>query len=288
MREDVEAHFAHPHRHQPKTHQIWNYWHVPGLYTYLRTLPEKIIVPNKVDMFIVRLRVWSVDTLGLGGVSWPYLSLYINGCGQALHNDSKNGRFAFVYSLTQTDRHTIGGQTSILREGDLFRLNLHVAKAGAAFRELIEPQFNRLIVFDDRLIHGVERVDGSMDPLDGRCVLHGHIEESGPIIDGKLGLDAIRDGICTTMDQFIARWQATIQQYHGPLVLRFIISPSGRVVETKIVLDRVMHDSEGDVNWDAVRQTLIEAICGALFPSASGETNVTLPVTFGGARATRS
>src|SRR5262245_54094351 len=59
--------------------------------------------------------------------------------------------------------------------------HLQAPEAGTGFYELIEPRFNRLTVFDDRLIHGVECPQGSMDPVDGRCVLHGHIEESGPI-----------------------------------------------------------------------------------------------------------
>jgi hypothetical protein len=46
MRRDIEAHFANPHTHRPETHQVWNYWHVPDLYTYLRTSPERVIGPD--------------------------------------------------------------------------------------------------------------------------------------------------------------------------------------------------------------------------------------------------
>jgi hypothetical protein len=42
MRADIDAHFAKPGAHRPNTHQVWNYWFVPELYTYLRTSPEKI------------------------------------------------------------------------------------------------------------------------------------------------------------------------------------------------------------------------------------------------------
>src|SRR5579872_2882386 len=45
MRAAAEAHFGSPYHHSPKTHMNWDYWHVPGLYTYLRTLPEKVIGP---------------------------------------------------------------------------------------------------------------------------------------------------------------------------------------------------------------------------------------------------
>ena len=48
------------------------------------------------------LRTWSLETLGLGTVTRPYLSLYVPGCLQGWHNDSGNGRFAYVYSLNVT------------------------------------------------------------------------------------------------------------------------------------------------------------------------------------------
>src|SRR5262249_10272916 len=145
MRKDVEEHFADPSRHRPETHQVWNYWFVPRLYTYLRTQPEKIIQPRIVEHFVSTLRNWSSESLGLEKVTWPYLSLYVNGCSQGLHNDSQNGRFAFVYSLTRIERRTTGGQTLLLREGDLFRRYLRKPSAGITFCELIEPQFNRLV-----------------------------------------------------------------------------------------------------------------------------------------------
>jgi len=43
MRADIEAHFANPGQHKPESHQVWNYWFVPGQYTYLRTNPDKVV-----------------------------------------------------------------------------------------------------------------------------------------------------------------------------------------------------------------------------------------------------
>jgi hypothetical protein len=282
MRADIEAHFSNPSNHRPDTHQIWNYWFVPGQYTYLRTLPEKVIRRDRVDQFVSALTNWSIDVLGLKKVNWPYLSLYVSGCRQGLHNDSKNGRFAFVYSLTRVERRSTGGETMLLREGDLFRRNLRVPNAGTGFIELIEPLFNRLTVFDDRLVHGVEHVDGSMDPADGRCVLHGHIEESGPIVTGALPLVALREGICAAVDHFVAECSASIQLFQGPLVFRFTVSPEGRVVGPRVVLDRVMHEDDGNFDWERLKLRLMEVLSEGIFPVAHGETNVTLPMTFGG------
>jgi hypothetical protein len=281
MRADVERHFATPSAHQPNTHQVWNYWFVPGLYTYLRTTPEKVIQNSRVDYFMSALRDWSTATLGLGKVTRPYLSLYVSGCSQGLHNDSKNGRFAFVYSLTRMERRTIGGETLIFREGDPFRQNLRSSKAGIGFYDLIEPLFNRLVVFDDRLVHGVQLVCGSMDPSEARCVLHGHIEESGPIINGCLTIEELRDGICIAVDRFLTEWTAAVRLYHGPLVLRFAVLPNGTVAKIRVVLDRVRHDQQGGIEWKPLRNMLVDALSRATFPIAKGETTVTLPITFG-------
>src|SRR5438045_9386120 len=35
MRRAIDEHFTNPQAHRPETHQVWNYWFVPELYTYL-------------------------------------------------------------------------------------------------------------------------------------------------------------------------------------------------------------------------------------------------------------
>jgi len=112
---------------------------VPNLYTYLRTSPEKVIRREYVEQFMRSLEIWSGKNLGMNRVGYPYLSLYVDGCRQALHNDAKNGRFAFVYSLTRNERKTIGGETIVLHEGDPFRTKLKTPAAGRNFYTCIEP-----------------------------------------------------------------------------------------------------------------------------------------------------
>src|SRR5262249_26308376 len=72
MRDDIERHFSEPAGHGPDTHQVWNYWYVPELYTYLRTAPEKILRRDDVGLFMDVLASWSVSRLGLRHASWPY------------------------------------------------------------------------------------------------------------------------------------------------------------------------------------------------------------------------
>lgn len=53
------------------------------------------------------------------------------------------------------------------------------AMAGQHFFETVAPEFNQLLVFDDRIPHAVRQIMGGMDPREGRVVLHGHFSVIG-------------------------------------------------------------------------------------------------------------
>jgi hypothetical protein len=275
MREDIDAHFSNPSQHQPATHQVWNYWHVPGSYTYLRTTPEKVIAKPKVDAFVAALRDWAARNLGLAGVTWPYLSLYVPGCAQGLHNDSTNGRLGYVYSLTRNERQTIGGETVIVQDRDLFRTSLDKAGAGTDLFDLVPPRFNRLTLFDDRLPHAVQRVDGSMDPVEGRFVLHGHISEAGAVTQGALSPQAIQPQIAELTEQLRAGAAAGVQ---GPLVFAVEIGAGGEVQRMRPILDRLA--SSADVDLDAVRTAVSERVRALKFAPAAEPTRANIPLIF--------
>lgn len=281
MRQDIEAHFAEPGKQRADTHQVWNYWFVPELHAYLQTSPEKVIRRDRVQSFVSGLQSWSIATLGLGNVTWPYLSLYVGGCRQNLHNDAANGRFGFVYSLTRDQRRTIGGETLIFREGDPFRGKLAEASAARSFYESIEPKFNRLVAFDDRLPHAVALVEGSMDPLEGRFVLHGHVSETGTIVAGALSGAVVEEAVSRLLRDFAARNAARIALYHGPMALRFVINPTGSVETCDILVDRVAHTDPGHIEWEPLRADLVGEFGRLRFPLASGNTTVTQPLAFG-------
>jgi hypothetical protein len=280
MRRQIEAHFAEPQKHTPDRHQVWNYWHVPGLYTYLRTVPEKIIEQALVERFMRGLTIWSEYMLGLGHVTRPYLSLYVDGCEQKLHNDSANGRFGFVYSLTSDERKTFGGETIVLKEGDLFRSNMGNPSAGAGLLDLIEPKFNRLTLFDDRMPHGVQRVEGSMNPVEGRFVLHGHISESGPMAEGPLEAPAAARAVYDAIGPLLSEVQRKHVLHHGPLVLRIAIEPDGTVSRIDRLVDRLAR-ADGNSAGVVVGQ-VIQIIRDMRFPEAPAATELTLPLLFGG------
>lgn len=283
MRRDIDEHFARPTAPHAETHQVWNYWFVPELHSYLRTTPEKVIGREHVDAFMRALRNWSVGRLGMGTFSRPYLSLYVSGCRQGWHNESTVGRFGFVYSLTKDERRTTGGEMLILREGDAFRSNLARVAAGRSLYEAVEPRFNRLVVFDDRLTHAVERVDGVMDPVEGRLVLQGHLSEASTAVGGALRLEQVAEPLNAAVRAFAMSAPAELALYHGPLTVRLLIGRGGKVERCAPLLDRVMHRDPGNTDWEPLLTRLIERLRGVQFPPADGETNVIQPVMFGGA-----
>jgi hypothetical protein len=282
MRADIERHFSDPAHHRPDTHQVWNYWFVPELYTYLRTTPDKVLQHGDVALFVDVLSSWSASRLGLSEVTWPYLSLYVSGCRQNLHNDTGNGDFAFVYSLTRNERKSTGGETIVLHEGDLFRRHVAIPNAGRGLFDMIAPRFNRLVVFDDRLVHGVERVDGAMDPCEGRFVLHGHIRAQGPVIAGALTAKQVAIAIKQIWSEFVNSAAARTRLYHGPIALRFQIAASGQVEICAVLMDRVTAAEASDASWSALAHELVATLSRHRFPPADGPTVVIQPFLFGG------
>lgn len=280
LRGHVDRHFADPQAHRRETHQVWNYWYIPGLYTYLRTNPEQVIPKPLVDRFHAALTRWAADRLGLAYVTWPFLSVYVDGCSQGLHNDSVGGRFGYVYSLTLPGRQSRGGETIVVKEGDLFRSRMTDAEAGSGLYDLIPPDFNRLAIFDDRMPHGVQRIEGSMDPLDGRIVMHGHISEAGMLVEGPLAPGAVEAALLPRIGDVLARVGLVDALYHGPLVLRLSVDPSGRVAHHAVLVDRVAR-SDGGCPADLVR-ALIDCVVGAALPAAGAASLVTLPLMVGG------
>jgi Rps23 Pro-64 3,4-dihydroxylase Tpa1-like proline 4-hydroxylase len=281
MRQDIDAHFANPDAHRSDTHQVWNYWSVPELYTYLRTDPDKVIRGDLMESFHRALRRWSIGRLGLVKVTAPYLSLYVCGCRQGWHNDATNGRFAFVYSLTRDQRRTTGGETLVMHEGDLVRRHLTQPAAGRGLYDAIEPRFNRLVVFDDRMPHAVKQVEGVMEPSEGRFVLHGHLSEGGTAVVGVLPVAAVADALRDAIRSFRDEAATRLSLYHGIVSFSLLIAPSGRVRSCDVLMDRVLHPDSGHVEWEPLRDNLAARLRALRFASAERETRVIQPVVFG-------
>ena len=200
LRAVFDAHHDDPRR----THEyrfVWDYWHVPDQYTLLRTPAADYFPARDFAALERRLRAFARDELGCSGLTPVWLSCYVEGMRQELHADVPHGPWAFVLSLTNWDeRAWTGGETLILKPETLDYWSSFDADAvveRASLVELVPPRFNRLLVFDPRLPHGVPVVEGTRDPKHGRLVLHGWFNDPEPRLRGALAdraADAPDDG----------------------------------------------------------------------------------------------
>lgn len=177
----------------------WDYWHVPGQYTHLRT-PAWTYFPKQIyDAFHQRLVAWGRETLGCHDVSPPWLSCYVEGCRQELHGDLPHGPWAWVYSLTNwRGRPFTGGETLMVRDEILDMWSTFASVRAVEEPEIlraIEPKLGRLVVFDPRIPHGVREVRGTHDPRAGRLVIHGWFVQPRPFVRGPLNMAKVAQRI---------------------------------------------------------------------------------------------
>ena len=289
LRAAFEAHFRDPQSHDQR-HQIWNYWYVPGHYTYLRAMADTVLPKVVVDRFVERVRAWSLQRLGLGAISRPVLSFYVNGCAQTLHNDADNGRFGYVYSITRWDQRSFsGGETILFPEEDYWRSERIVKPAGGVdLYTLVPAQFNRLLVFDDRLIHGVQTVQGQMNPLEARVVLHGHIEENGIHISGGLSHEAVIDAWQEKVDELESILAGFEAAYSGVVSLRLIVNCDGQIAECTTLLNSLRPVSRSADATTHVLNAIESWGRGIVLPRAVEPTTIYLPLALGAAERDRA
>jgi hypothetical protein len=281
LRQGVEAHFAEPHKQTTVAHQLWNYWFVPGTYTYLKTMPERVIEPEIVQRFVTRLSDVAFERWGLATVYWPYLSLYVAGCYQALHNDASAARLGYVYSLTRWDkRNFVGGETLLFREDGYFATGA-IARPGATatFYDLVPANYNQLLVFDDRIPHAVPRLEGTMNPIEGRIVMHGHLGEAEWSVRG--GLKAAEAAPVVDAALAAERARAPAGAYHGLLSVRLFVAPDGRVSEARPLLDRVMKLAPDPTIPPFDSAPVLARLRDLRLPPAAAASDITLPIAYG-------
>jgi hypothetical protein len=282
MRSAFDAHFENPHAHS-RDHQVWNYWYVPDTYTYLKTTPVKVMPEPLVARFLNRLNSWAVATLGLSTRLHPWLSLYVDGCGQAIHNDALAGQMGFVYSITRWDtRNFLGGETLLFRQGHYWETErIKTAGAGNSFYEKVPSKFNQLLIFDDRIIHGVQPIQGTMDPLQGRVVLHGHLKADVVVITGPLTADAAAGTVTPILNQIQVVSRQNASSLHGFITVRLTIQADGQVTAIQELCDRLLTLSPDTSRLGPFKRDVAGILSQARFPAASGASELTLPVVVG-------
>lgn len=260
---------------------VWDYWHVPHQYTYLRTFSEYVFAAELYAAFMRRLRSWGRDQLGCEKVMAPWLSCYVDGCRQELHADVPHGPWAYVFSLTDWDHRTfLGGETMLLKPECLNfwrRFDPSIGLEADSLVELIPPQFNQLTVFDPRIPHGVRPVQGTWDPVRSRLVLHGWFRYPSPILcealEGKLTapvLDSTRESLEERLKDF--------HRLTGVVTARLELSPSGEVTEVR-TLTNTLVSKDGHPEDVSTALRCIEGFWAqSKFPQGAENAWVIMPV----------
>jgi hypothetical protein len=281
LRSVFDARFAAP-REARGDRFVWDYWHVPGQYTALRT-PAWTYFPRRLyAQFHNRLVAWGREHLGCHDVSPPWLSLYVEGCRQELHGDVPHGPWAFVFSLTRwRGRVFRGGETLLVRDDVLdfwhdFDSN-RVVEHGELVRA-VPPQFARLTVFDPRIPHGVQTVTGTHDPREGRLVIHGWFVQPRPFVRGPLPVRALAARIDELTGQ-LGAWIAGLP-VSGLVSIAFAVDRRGRVREPRVLSDTTRVPRADEPARKALVRRIRGAVAGFSFGPQRAISRVTLPLVF--------
>lgn len=281
LREVFDERFADP-RATRDDRFVWDYWHVPGQYTALRT-PAWTYFPTRLyERFHRRLVEWGRETLGCHDISPPWLSCYVDGCRQELHGDLPHGPWAFVFSLTNwRGRAFRGGETVMLRDEVLdfwsdFRSVRSVEEPQLV--RSIEPKLGRLVVFDPRIPHGVREVTGTRDPREGRLVIHGWFVQPRPFVEGPVEADHVAERIGALVAQ-LDEWIRDMP-LSGMLSFALDIDRAGRARKVRVLSDttRVPKVYSTGRRW-LIRRIALD-LEGWRFGKQRSTSRVTLPLVF--------
>lgn len=252
---------------------VWDWWHLPGRYTHLRT-PAELFFPEDLYLQIeTELKQVGRDLLGCSAISPIWLSNYIEGCEQRLHADRPHGPWAFVLALNLHSKAFSGGETMLLRP-EILEFWKNPLPAGVAFEEdnivlKITPKFGRLLVFDPRIPHGVSRVSGTVNPLEGRLVIHGWFTPPNPFVEGSLRPKQI-EKMLTAFDSHFATFNKPLST--GTIAYRISIGARGNVTKFQRLASTML-------DTQPIDRHVRKFFDFAKFPKAKGPSYLTLPLT---------
>jgi hypothetical protein len=268
-------------RGAPQERFVWDYWHVPDQYTYIRTFAEEFFPSRLYRRFRDRLMAWGRETLGCTTIVSPWLSYYIDGCRQELHADIPHGPWAYVFSLTHWDERAFsGGETLLLTEEtlDFWRSYRDAGFSElTSFVELIEPCFNRLTVFDPRIPHGVRPVEGTREPLDSRIAVHGWFQAPAVVVSEAFERTQQRGVLEATLAMLLVSLR-DVDGLNGLVTARIEVNPEGKVASTRIVSSSLV-STTGDDSAEQVERTIVEFLSGSTFQPLPEDGWAVVPVS---------
>jgi hypothetical protein len=260
---------------------VWDYWHVPGQYTYLRTFGDRYFPEPLTRSFLSRLRAWGRDVLGCGAITPPWLSYYVEGCVQELHADVPHGPWAYVFSLTRwEDRRFSGGETELLSPETLEFWRHFSPDEGLEAHHLVErvpAAFNQLTVFDARIPHAVRAVHGTHDPLDSRVVLHGWFEYPELTVSDDIGGEKALVSLKLATGQLARRLQGG-NPVTGVVTVRVEFGRDGRVREARALSDTLVSTAGDGPPPATVLEDMTNALGGLRLPGATEGSWAIVPV----------
>jgi hypothetical protein len=260
---------------------VWDYWHIPGQYTYLRTFGDRFFPEPLTAAFLSRLRGWGRDVLGCGSITPPWLSYYVEGCVQELHADVPHGPWAYVFSLTRwEDRGFSGGETELLSPETLEFWRHFASDAVFEASELVErvpADFNQLTVFDARIPHAVSAVHGTHDPLDSRVVLHGWFNYPKLTTSEDIRAEKVLVSLKLATNQLVRRLGA-IDSVSGLVTVRLAFRGDSEVADAR-VLSNTLVSTAGDASTPSqVVERITEALHGLRLSGAGEGSWAIVPV----------
>lgn len=281
----LRRHFEKSFENPLQTHEsrfVWDYWNVPDQYRLIRTPAYNYFDESSYKKFHTHLVNWGRENLGCHDISPSWLSYYVEGCRQELHADVPHGPWAFVYSLSPQVQKFSGGETLILKDRVLnywTQFATGESLERKSFIEKIPPSFNRLIVFDPRVPHGVSEVEGVTDPLEARLVIHGWFVQPRPYVVGGLTVAAVEKVLTAALQESEGDFQQ-MGSLHGTMSFRLFVGANGQVTESKILTNTVQGlespymQKRNFISW-------AKNFPGTLrFPKAKKTSAITLPLIF--------
>ncbi|MCE3011077.1 MAG: 2OG-Fe(II) oxygenase, partial [Proteobacteria bacterium] len=191
-----------------------------------------------------------------------------------------HGPWAYVFSLSPKDLLFKGGETLLLKPEVLSywkNFGSSQDRERSSFLETISPNFNRLIVFDPRIPHGVTRVSGVSDPREARLVIHGWFTEPKTYLDGYLPEEAAESALNQAFD-LIQELCAQAEPFAGTLSLQVKVTTAG-TVSSVVPATNTLKTLNGE-EPRVFLKSLLKIYSKLKFPKSRGATQMTIPLIF--------